>query len=355
MGDFWRDVREQKKARRAERAAHQSTTEKLREEVKTTKPAKIDKSSKKLQRRRCWDWIMTSGTFHYAKNRSSFKSYRHISLVVQTLYGAVRIIGIGKVALTVKLPDSDEISELVLRNVLHIPDALCNGFSPQLLGGSWAENGQNLVGSNKKGGDAWYAMVFHGLFRLELDGHPQDESLLAGLDGEKSSRFDLILSLEERVTLQLPHRSKISSAAKRTLEPPIAAVNDVARSGGISTEGLHRRSSDSDDEWVIDNYDSDGSEQEGIKVGHPNFAKWLQDITVESLTQASEHACSPEILLSATAKGIQAVTEMYKIMKPDVLQAGNLEESLAKKTFKSAFDAHVYQTLDIALPAKAGR
>ena len=51
----------------------------------------------KPNRRRCWDWMVVSGETHYAKNRSSFKTYKEVSGTAQSV--RARVIGIGSVEL----------------------------------------------------------------------------------------------------------------------------------------------------------------------------------------------------------------------------------------------------------------
>lgn len=388
MGSYWRDFKEHKKAQKAKRAAREAAqAEKVEEpeETSTQQPqkavntnlptenekpkkkrrrrkakkpaepaesAKPTKPAKQPERRRCWDWIVSSGNVHYAKNRSSFKSYRHISLEVQTSNGIIRIIGVGRVELKAKLPESDEISELVLKNVLHVPDALCNGFSPSRLKSSYFERGNNVIGGDKDEEALCCVEEFHGLSRLVLEGNPQGESPLAQAEQNSKLGFNLSLSLEEKDRLRLPHMPKSSTIAKDSPEPSSTTAEAAVIKEQRPIEDLLRRNSDSDEEWVIDDYDSDGSEQEGTKVGHPYFAKWLQEMTAESLANASKFACSPQVLLNATVKGIHAVTETYKGAKPGLLYGGSSEEKLAKESFKAAFDSEMYRALSLNLPTK---
>src|SRR5947199_6829766 len=83
--------------------------------------AKVHKKRQKQAnppRRRCWDWIIVGGHCHYAKNRSSFTTYRRISGTAQ----GARVIGIGTVKLQVRRsPTESDTHTLVLEDVLHIP------------------------------------------------------------------------------------------------------------------------------------------------------------------------------------------------------------------------------------------
>ena len=85
-------------------------------------------------RRRCWDWMITFGNCHYAKNRSSFKEYRRVGKSSETsvVEGTTTFIaGVRTVELKVQTSHDKRslIQTLVLEDVLHIPDANCNSFS----------------------------------------------------------------------------------------------------------------------------------------------------------------------------------------------------------------------------------
>ncbi|KAL5339359.1 hypothetical protein BJX70DRAFT_397810 [Aspergillus crustosus] len=85
--------------------------------------------------RKTHTWLLThTGTHHFAKNRSSFKSYHR----APTKIGASKILGIGTVELTVRAGPQEcenRPNRLVLEDVLHIPGARCNG----LCLGRWRE------------------------------------------------------------------------------------------------------------------------------------------------------------------------------------------------------------------------
>ncbi|KAM5437740.1 hypothetical protein MferCBS31731_005244 [Microsporum ferrugineum] len=154
IGEYWRDVKEHRK--------------RVKENREINPP-----------RRRCFDWMVTSGV-NYAKNRSSFKSYDHIRAV--TLSSGVRVIGIGTVELQVpRTPNNPEVHTLVLNNVLHTPDSVCNGFNPRLLGGTTSFS-EPLQSYEKDGRPSYYATIFCGLWRLVLDGEPEGESTLPELE-----------------------------------------------------------------------------------------------------------------------------------------------------------------------------
>ncbi|KAL2859891.1 uncharacterized protein BJX67DRAFT_368559 [Aspergillus lucknowensis] len=156
IGEFWKDMREYRKRRKRE-----------------TPP-----------RRRCWDWIIVSGNCHYAKNRSSFKEYRRVGRMVQDATGTeTYIAGVGTVELNVRTsPKKGSPSRsLVLENVLHVPDAVCNGFS---VGVYYATHGGTTSfspffrGTDEQGSALWHGKPFRGVEKLVLAGNPQGESYL---------------------------------------------------------------------------------------------------------------------------------------------------------------------------------
>ncbi len=152
-------------------------------------------------RRRCWDWMIVSGDCHYAKNRSSFRTYRRFQGTAQ---GAT-VIGIGTVELEVRRSPTkgSGTHTLVLKNVLHIPGALCNGFCPMLLDGaqSWSRGFVQGFDSNDR--SAYYGEEFCGLRRVVLAGNPQGESVLKEKKQEGSHfMLSVYLTAEEQANLR---------------------------------------------------------------------------------------------------------------------------------------------------------
>ncbi|KAB8257964.1 hypothetical protein BDV32DRAFT_126468 [Aspergillus pseudonomiae] len=156
IGVFWKDTREYRKRRKRE-----------------TPP-----------RRRCWDWVIVSGNCHYAKNRSSFKVYRRVGRMVPDATGAeTYIAGAGTVELNVRTSSKkgSPTRSLVLENVLHVPNAVCNGFS---IGVYYATHGGTTSfspffrGTDEQDSALWYGKPFHGLQKLVLAEDPQGESYL---------------------------------------------------------------------------------------------------------------------------------------------------------------------------------
>ena len=82
---------------------------------------------------RCWDWVVHDGDIHYACNASSFSTYTKVDAYVHNISGEgapVKAIGIGTVNLTaMRALESDNVCEIVLHNVLHLPKMPCNGIS----------------------------------------------------------------------------------------------------------------------------------------------------------------------------------------------------------------------------------
>ncbi|KAL2797806.1 hypothetical protein BJX66DRAFT_297274 [Aspergillus keveii] len=164
IGEHYRDVRAAKKQRAQRR-------------TKTQPPA---------PKRRCYDWMVVSGNTHYAKNRSSFTTYRRVRRSIPgSITGETFVAGIGTVELKVRTRRDDPESPdgtLVLENVLHIPSAICNGMALEL----WAADFGASTDNSREGWDAWdrqnrpvwYGERFHGGCKLALAGNPQGESYL---------------------------------------------------------------------------------------------------------------------------------------------------------------------------------
>ncbi|EED22777.1 conserved hypothetical protein [Talaromyces stipitatus ATCC 10500] len=163
IGEHYRNLREHRKRRRAEK--EQTTNNKK----KTTEEA---------PRRRCWDWMIVS-------------EYRRVGKDVSTgwIQGMTTYVaGVGTVELKVqpKLEEGSPFRTLVLENVLHIPGAVCNGFSVAVyhtIHGGIARTGRTAEGTDEDGYPLWCSEDFKGLKKLVLAGNPQGESYLD--DGPK--------------------------------------------------------------------------------------------------------------------------------------------------------------------------
>ncbi|KAF7971396.1 hypothetical protein HWV62_21234 [Athelia sp. TMB] len=165
------------------------------------------------------DWMAVSGEVHYARNRSSFSEYTPISAIASNIVPglpSMRVIGIGTVRLQVlKRKGSDDANEIVLKGVMHIPTAVCNGFHAMnymresgngltLADDCWQGFSVARDGSHQRE-PVWYAedvglFDIGGLGRLKLAGIPQGESPVAGSPDTQDAAFSLsiILTEEER-------------------------------------------------------------------------------------------------------------------------------------------------------------
>lgn len=155
---------------------------------------------------------------HYAKNRSSFRTYRRAPGKINKN----RVLGVGTVELKVRrAPDDDRPNTLVLEDVLHLPNAVCNGLcvgryrernpgdDMEVAGGEgcrcqvWREGDGNSSHEEEDGhghGEAlWYGEEYHGCSRVVLWGDPQGSSGLEDADAVELPGVDA--SAEELDTL----------------------------------------------------------------------------------------------------------------------------------------------------------
>lgn len=146
---------------------------------------------------RCWDWIIVSGTSHYARDRSSFVTYRRVGRTVSSglIGGNIFVAGIGTVELKVRPSKTENLPTrtLVLDNVLHVPSAICNGFcfaKYQRAHGGSVSFGIDMYGTDRQKHPLWYGVPFCELEKLALAGNPQGESYL-----EDITRSDISPSL----------------------------------------------------------------------------------------------------------------------------------------------------------------
>ena len=186
-------------------------------------------------RRRCWDWIVTNGDYHYAKNRSSFKEYRRIKAKV----GLTRVIGIGTIELQVERKDSTTY-KLVLEDVLHTPSAICNGFVPSLTDCTqvWSAT-DSVEGKDESGQSLWYTRGFYGLPKLVLVNNPEGESGIERAKTTTKSRTKIPFSLS--LCVNQAERDKIEDQN----------IVLVGRGGAVGTEDKDNEISDEDEDLVI--------------------------------------------------------------------------------------------------------
>lgn len=94
------------------------------DETMTASPG--DKNSEEIPSTRCFDWMVVGGSTSYARDRETFTTYRPFKNIV--IIGGGCVVGIGTVHLAVVCTHNESSTyNLVLENVCHIPDALCNG------------------------------------------------------------------------------------------------------------------------------------------------------------------------------------------------------------------------------------
>ncbi|GIC88865.1 uncharacterized protein Aud_005266 [Aspergillus udagawae] len=135
----------------------------------------------------CYDWMIVSGNCHYARDRASFTHYRAIprrTCIKNNIFNPqdeLEVAGVGTVELRVcrTVRDGGASSHvIVLEDVLHIPEAVCNGFNPLLYGSSMSCNMEYWEGADRHGEPVWFAVPYAGGTRLVLAGEPRGESEL---------------------------------------------------------------------------------------------------------------------------------------------------------------------------------
>ncbi|RDW72535.1 uncharacterized protein DSM5745_07707 [Aspergillus mulundensis] len=228
IGEFSKQMKALKKQRQQE---------KLQREQEKTQRGQESPRPNPAPRRRCYDWMLVSGTCHYAKNRSSFSTYRRIGREVpcDIFGGSTYVAGIGTVKLQVRsIPRRGALTRtIVLENVLHVPSAICNGFNfhayhrqhgGDTAAGPWDGPGSKWntdYGTDPEGHPLWYSEEFCGLERLVLAGEPQGETYLK----EGGSYFlSMYLSLGQKPGLRVRSESPVSEADTEKLPVPELAV-----------------------------------------------------------------------------------------------------------------------------------
>lgn len=95
-----------------------------------------------------------------------------------TLNSGTSVVGVGTVELEVlRSPDNSESHTLVLEDVLHTPNAMCNGvIIPRGTGGTSFR--PVMQGFEEGGRPYWYGDNFRGLSKMALAGNHQGESQL---------------------------------------------------------------------------------------------------------------------------------------------------------------------------------
>ncbi|PYI20002.1 hypothetical protein BO99DRAFT_304530, partial [Aspergillus violaceofuscus CBS 115571] len=142
---------------------------------------------------RCWDWLLlpAGSNTHFAKNRASFATYRRAPCRIANQ----RVLGVGTVQLRVRrAPDDARTTTLVLRDVLHMPQARWNGISVRRASTTSTISSCGGGGGDEDRGEGlWFAegRPERGCSRVVLAGehhHPMpdvgelvDEKMLKGL------------------------------------------------------------------------------------------------------------------------------------------------------------------------------
>lgn len=132
------------------------------------------------------DWMVVQGNAHYARDLSTFLpgSYTPTS---QTLShnifdpsSELHVAGIGTVRIPVQTgPAPTDTNVLELHEVLHVPEAVCNGFNPLLYGSSMSCYEGFWEGRVPGGGERpeWVARGFAGGARLVLEGRGEEDGV----------------------------------------------------------------------------------------------------------------------------------------------------------------------------------
>ncbi|KAI2899503.1 hypothetical protein CBS76997_2368 [Aspergillus niger] len=126
---------------RRQRQHHPSTKPPNPSALKTPSSPSPSKSN------RCFTWLLLppASNTHIAKNRSSFSSYRRAPCKIANQ----RVLGVGTVQLRVqRAPDDPRTNTLVLHDVLHMPNAKCNGISVAKYTGESEEETASEGGSS---------------------------------------------------------------------------------------------------------------------------------------------------------------------------------------------------------------
>lgn len=206
VGEHYRDYRNDRNEQRARRDA---------QNLRHDQPP---------PRQRCYDWIITSGQ-HYARDRASFSEYKPIICEVPGIMGSIKVAGIGIVVLNVlKEPGSPLSGNLILKDVLHIPAAHCNGVSERPLTNNNMNYSRHLgltqFRHDHSGQPICYGKRFGGLLvaRLELAGNPQGDSPLSALSGQPIDSLSALV--DETVIRDIKYR-----AANVSIEHPYREMN----------------------------------------------------------------------------------------------------------------------------------
>lgn len=195
IGDHFRDVRDTRRKRKrisdqqspsgtaaASRGRHHQRKTSLnnrsfsintRRSLDHNQPAR----PKADPRPRCYDWLPQKQGVHFARNRSSFSDYTSVNV---KLDNGMWVQGIGSTHLDImKGPDdSHGVDSIVLQDVLHLPNAICNGISMAMFDKGTVSYSPIFGCRDQKGVMVWRLDEYCGLHKLALLGDPQGESPL---------------------------------------------------------------------------------------------------------------------------------------------------------------------------------
>ncbi|KAL4875423.1 hypothetical protein BJY04DRAFT_224088 [Aspergillus karnatakaensis] len=152
----------------------------------------------------CRDWMIVSGNVHYARDKASFTTYTPLNVLLKNNifnpFDEMQVAGVGRVELLVPAAadDATTLNTLVLEDVLHIPEAVCNGFNPLLVGSSMSCGLGCWEGRDRGGRAMWFGLPFAGMGRLVLAtgmGEGEGESEL--IEGRQYT-LSLYVSPEEK-------------------------------------------------------------------------------------------------------------------------------------------------------------
>ncbi|KAL5333316.1 hypothetical protein BJX70DRAFT_71558 [Aspergillus crustosus] len=150
----------------------------------------------------CRDWMIVSGNCHYARDSASFTTYTPSTTTIKNnifnLFDEMHVSGVGSVQLTVPATPGDPtiFSTLVLEDVLHIPEAVCNGFNPLLVGSSMSCHPGYWEGKDRMGRAMWFGLPLAGLGRLVLK--PGEGEGVSELIEGRQYTLSLYISPEEK-------------------------------------------------------------------------------------------------------------------------------------------------------------
>lgn len=120
----------------------------------------------------CHDWMMIGGTNHYARDRSAFTIYKPVQGPPVEV-GGLKVVGVGRVELQgPRSPNDPRTNTLVLENVLHEPNAICNGISMWILNVAWNAFTEQVYDTVTRE-PVWYGQRYCRLWRLVLAGQSE--------------------------------------------------------------------------------------------------------------------------------------------------------------------------------------